>query len=83
MLARQAYKIIGYLNDLPQELNSPKLFPLYLKKQRIVNGEEYLEFCQANNLFPCFTDITKHILTKQRKDDVTKTIEFHNTFKID
>lgn len=50
LAARQAYKLISYLNDVPDVSNELKLFPLYLPdKTLITNAEQLIAFCKTHH----------------------------------
>ena len=48
---RQAFKLISYLNDVPEESNDVKLFPLFLDGQKVETLDHYLKFYAVHNFF--------------------------------
>lgn len=51
LAARQAFKLISYLNDVPFLSNDPELFPLFVKDKKVETANDLIEFCRANALF--------------------------------
>lgn len=75
--ARQAFKLISYLNDVPFVSNDPALFPLSLDADTYVqNAEQLIAFCRANNLFEGMEmkTLLKEIKPKKGSMEAVKTI---------
>jgi hypothetical protein len=77
MSARQAFKLISYLNDVPPVCHDVDLFPLYLDGVKVETTRNYITFCQQNGLFE--GDLTMNPLVKTVKiakdSDETKEVE--------
>jgi hypothetical protein len=52
LAARQAYKLISYLNDTPPVSYDTNLFPLFLDENtQVLNAEDLIKFCKKNNFW--------------------------------
>jgi len=49
--ARQVYKMLTYLNDIPSEVIDKKLFPLFCNNEIIENSTLIIKFINDNNFF--------------------------------
>ena len=77
--ARQAFKIISYLNDVPPEANDTELFPLFLENKPVVLVEEFRTFCNAHSIFSEITIVPLVKTVKDAENDkLTKDITLDN-----
>ncbi|HAF28485.1 MAG TPA: hypothetical protein DCG75_05495 [Bacteroidales bacterium] len=49
--ARQVYKMLAYLNDIPSEVIDKKLFPLLLNDEIVEDSTQIIKFIKKHNLF--------------------------------
>lgn len=71
--ARQGFKLVGYLNDVPGLSNDPELFPLFLKSGiQVSNVEEMSDWCQEQRFLP---ELTMKAVQRELKDRKGKAIE--------
>ncbi len=85
--ARQAFKIISYLNDAPPECHDKKLFPIFLQDKKVETNEEYIAFCRQNALFNSLdikTLVKKVEIKSKDKETITeiKTVVKEFIFEI-
>jgi hypothetical protein len=48
---RQLYKLNTYLNDVPQEITNPELFPLYINGIEVLTIPDLISFCNIHGFF--------------------------------
>lgn len=66
--ARQVYKMMTYLNDIPSEVIDKNLFPLFSESNIIEDSAQMIKFIKTNNLFiKC--DFEEIIDTIKNKED--------------
>lgn len=71
--ARQLYKMISYLRDLPVEMVNTKLFPLFLKGEEVKNSEQIINFISHYNLLDACEFRT---LSTKNGDTIKNTVCF-------
>lgn len=70
---RQVYKINTYLNDVPESINDPSLFPLFDDKDNIITEPlDLIKFCKVKNIFNV---LSFELATKLMQDKQVKTFE--------
>jgi hypothetical protein len=74
--ARQGYKIISYLNDIPAVLSNTSLLPLYLEENkqliRCETVQQLVQFCRNQGIFEVFA-FTEIDLKHLDENEVEKT----------
>ena len=76
--ARQAFKLISYLNDVPSEANDLKLFPLFDDNKPVDSLDDFSNFCKKHNLFSDFSFKKATITKTDVKTKETTTHELPN-----
>lgn len=73
LFARQAFKLITYLNDIPSKNSDTELFPLFLDgTTRVETNEDFITFCKNLGWFNEFKITpTKNIIDKDNPEVIT------------
>ncbi len=78
LAARQAFKLISYLNDVPTLSHNTDLFPLYLDSEiKVQNAQDLIVFCRKNNWFNelIMSQLVKEKLAKKGSGEDSLMIE--------
>lgn len=71
--ARQLYKMLSYLNDVPCEIIDKNLFPLYHKQEKVENEEQMLAFLEEQ---PYLKKCAFSLLENKHGELVKQTLAF-------
>lgn len=85
LAARQAFKLISYLNDVPEVSNELKLFPLYLPdKTLIINAEQMIAFCKTHPVLKGLNikPLIKEIKPPKDSNDEVRTVTLEHFLDI-
>jgi hypothetical protein len=83
MNERQAYKIINYLNDVPEEIIDIKLFPLFLKDKTLVTiADEFIQLIREHNLLNKLTFSLIHNKEEQEYERIIQASYNNFNFKL-
>jgi hypothetical protein len=75
MSARQAFKLISYLNDVPPVCLDVDLFPLFLNDKKVETTQDYIDFYKAHDLFGQEAVITPLVKSVKKDKNNKRSIE--------
>ncbi len=81
LAARQTFKILSNLNDIPSESSNPHLFPLFLVNgYPVEKATQMIQWCVENSFLP---DLQKNLIIKAKGDEDSLTLEGYLELKLE